>query len=74
MSFNNFDILSQYFPKESNELKDKNKFPLLVLDNYYLPFFTDWVEISINFLLFLFFFYLFPSFDLIFLIIFLGNT
>jgi hypothetical protein len=42
-AFPKFEILTQYEPKDSIELKDRNKFPLLVLENYFLPFFLDWV-------------------------------
>jgi hypothetical protein len=42
-AFPKFEILTQYEAKDSIELKDRNKFPLLILEDYFLPFFLDWV-------------------------------
>lgn len=44
MTFPQFDILIQFQPKESTELKNKNKFILLILENDYFPYFMDWAH------------------------------
>ena len=40
--FPQFDILEQYQSRECLELKNRNKFPLLVLDDTFFTLFADW--------------------------------
>jgi hypothetical protein len=40
--FPQFEILQQYQSRECVELKSRNKFPLLVLDDAFFPLFIDW--------------------------------
>ena len=37
-----FSILEEYDPKEALELRGKNRFPLLILDDQFFPMFMDW--------------------------------